>query len=75
MSLDGLQKELTYVALSREFFERDTLTVARELVGAFLIDERVEPTRCLRLVEVEAYIGEDDPACHAARGLPEIAGR
>lgn len=57
--------------LQREFFARDTLTVARDLVGSLLVDARVDPVRRLRLVEVEAYIGEDDPACHAASGRTE----
>jgi DNA-3-methyladenine glycosylase len=54
--------------LSRDFFARDTLTVARELLGQRLV--RVLDGRHLsgRIVEVEAYIGEDDQACHARPG-------
>jgi len=54
--------------LTRTFYSRPTLEVAADLIGAVLVDERTENVRTLRIVEVEAYIGEDDPACHAARG-------
>jgi DNA-3-methyladenine glycosylase len=54
--------------LSREFYSRPTLQVAVGLLGKILIYE-IEGMRLGgRLVEVEAYIGEDDPACHACRG-------
>jgi DNA-3-methyladenine glycosylase len=54
--------------LGREFFARDTLTVARELLGQRLV-RVVEGRRLSGLIlEVEAYIGEDDAACHAAAG-------
>ncbi len=54
--------------LLRGFFDRDTLVVARELLGQRLV--RVLDGRRLsgRIVEVEAYIGEDDAACHASVG-------
>ena len=54
--------------LGHTFFERDTLQVARDLLGRRLV--RVVDGRRLAglIVEVEAYIGEDDLACHAARG-------
>jgi len=54
--------------LSRDFFARDTLTVARELLGQRLV--RVLDGRRLagRIVEVEAYVGEEDQACHASCG-------
>lgn len=55
--------------LKRHFFERETLIVARQLLGKSLI--RVEPDgERLRgiIIETEAYIGEEDLACHARAG-------
>lgn len=58
------------VYLPPEWFERDTLVVAEQLLGKLLI--RTLPSgevRSGRLVEVEAYLGPDDLAAHSARGL------
>ena len=54
--------------LRRDFYRRSTLKVARELLGKRLV--RVMDGQRLSglIVEVEAYIGEGDAACHAARG-------
>ena len=50
------------------FFARDTARIARDMLGR-IIETRVNGVRCrARIVETEAYIGEDDPACHAAAG-------
>jgi DNA-3-methyladenine glycosylase len=58
--------------LLRSFYSRDTLTVARELLGQRLvrqIDGQQGPIRVAgRIVETEAYIGQGDAACHASRG-------
>ncbi len=54
--------------LQPDFFERDTLLVAKELIGARLwrrLDDGQILSGCI--VEAEAYT-EDDPACHAFRG-------
>jgi DNA-3-methyladenine glycosylase len=53
--------------LRRAFFSRDPRRVARELLGKILVREG-RARRTARIVEVEAYLGEDDPAAHAAVG-------
>jgi DNA-3-methyladenine glycosylase len=54
--------------LTRAYFNRPTLVVARSLVGKYLI-------RCIdgkemagKIIEVEAYVGSEDKACHASKG-------
>lgn len=51
--------------LARSFFDRPTLEVAQDLLGKKLIYQKQEGI----IYETEAYIGQDDPACHAAKGL------
>lgn len=55
-------------ALSRAFFNRPTLLVAEELIGKVLVHRTRQGESAGMIVEVEVYIGEDDPACHAACG-------
>ena len=54
--------------LPRSFYERPTLTVARELLGKILVRRLGRRLLTGAIVEVEAYLGEKDPASHAFRG-------
>jgi DNA-3-methyladenine glycosylase len=54
--------------LARTFYARDTVQVARDLLGRRLV-RRLEGERLSgRIVETEAYVGEADAASHASRG-------
>jgi DNA-3-methyladenine glycosylase len=58
------------VRLNHDFYERPALDVARDLLGKVLVidDDPKRPARAGRIVEVEAYVGEHDLACHASKG-------
>jgi DNA-3-methyladenine glycosylase len=55
-------------ALDRAFFARNPRRVARELLGKVLVRHSEREFLAARIVEVEAYLGENDPAAHAAAG-------
>lgn len=54
--------------LTRKFFLRPTLTVARELLGKVIVRRIGRKKYSVRITETEAYIGEEDLACHARFG-------
>lgn len=54
--------------LDLKFYKRDTLTVARELLGKVLVRNIGKIQLMARIVEVEAYTGIDDKACHTYGG-------
>lgn len=51
--------------IERSFFERDTLTVARDLIGQILVRETSEGITKGIIVETEAYLGDRDAAAHS----------
>ncbi len=53
------------VMLPQAFFNRDTVTVARELLGKYLVRREGDLVLAGRITETEAYIGRMDKACHA----------
>jgi DNA-3-methyladenine glycosylase len=57
--------------LTRSFYERDSLIVARDLIGCIFVLARPEARLGVRLVETEAYRGADDPGSHGYRGVTE----
>lgn len=55
--------------LTKEFFDRDCLDVAPELVGKVIVHRLPDGTELReRIAETEAYRGEEDKACHASKG-------
>jgi DNA-3-methyladenine glycosylase len=56
------------LVLTRGFYDRDPRAVSRDLLGKVLVRRDSRKLRKGRIVEVEAYLGEGDPAAHAAAG-------
>src|SRR5438105_2238061 len=71
--------------LQRSFYDRDTVAVAQDLLGKYLVHYARGVERVGRIVEVEAYLGPHDLAAHSSKGLtartrvmfgpPGISGR
>lgn len=59
---------MTDKRLGRQFFARDTHIVAKQLLGKLLMRRWRGKVLVGRINEVESYVGEDDLACHAAKG-------
>ena len=54
--------------LSKRYFNRPTLTVARSLVGKYVVRESGRGRMTGKIIEVEAYVGCQDKACHVSKG-------
>ncbi|MEK8022454.1 MAG: DNA-3-methyladenine glycosylase [Candidatus Hydrogenedentota bacterium] len=62
-------ENVPYTKLPREFYNRKTKSVARELLGKWLV-HRVNGTDIIgRIVETEAYLGRNDLASHSSKGM------
>jgi DNA-3-methyladenine glycosylase len=59
---------MKHVAMKREFYERDTAIVAKDLLGKVFVRRLGEETLEGIIVETEAYYGKDDPASRAFKG-------
>ncbi len=71
ISLPDITMTLTDAdTLPREFYDRDTVTVARELLGRILVRNSAVGTTAGVIVETEGYLA-DDPGCHASGGKTE----
>lgn len=54
--------------LPQSYFHRPTLVVARSLIGKYLVRENGGGAVAGKIIEVEAYVGSEDKACHASKG-------
>ena len=59
--------ESEYVKLNKSFYIRDTVSVAKELLGKYIFKKSGRSFLIGKIVETEAYLGDEDPACHAFR--------
>lgn len=63
------------VRLGVDFYSRDVLDVAPDLLGKYLVRVRDDGTAVKKIItEVEAYRGEEDLACHASKGRTSRTG-
>lgn len=54
--------------LLRSYFSRPTIEVARSLIGKYLVRDNGSGVIAGKIIEVEAYVGPEDKACHASKG-------
>lgn len=58
-----------YQKLPREFYERETTIVAKDLLGKYIVHISDGVERIGKIVEVEAYVGQHDLAAHSSKGI------
>ncbi len=63
-----VQKPLEHYKLQGNYFTRDVLELAPDLLGKILVVKNYNNTARFRITETEAYRGEEDLACHAKKG-------
>ena len=56
------------IVLQRKYFNRRTVDVARSLIGKYLVRDNGRGQVSGKIIEVEAYVGPHDKACHASKG-------
>ena len=66
-----LRQTFAVTKLPRAFYDRDTILVAQELLGKWLVHHVAGVGRIGKIVEVEAYLGEHDLAAHSSKGRTE----
>ncbi len=54
--------------LKRSFYLKSPLNVARNLLGKYLVYRSADEKLIVKIIETEAYLGEEDPACHTYKG-------
>jgi DNA-3-methyladenine glycosylase len=57
--------------LTKDFYARDALSVARELIGCLFLHRTAEGLCAVRLIETEGYRGPQDPGSHGYRGITD----
>ncbi len=67
--MNSLPSSLGDYRLDRTFYDRNTIVVARELLGKYLVHLSGGLERICRIVEDEAYLGPHDLAAHSSKGL------
>lgn len=66
---------MRYLPIQDDFFKRNTLKVAKDLLGKIIVRKTDKNTYIsAKIVEVEAYMGDHDPACHAYQKVTSRSG-